>query len=134
MPFTFEIANADAIAKTVGKMIGNITYFGGVEMPKEMSDWQVQDMHRKRPGTTRKRWRRGATSAQTIIRPHSRYETARSQAYQKRLLRRLRRTRRRVITNYIQLRRSTRPILRESLFDQFCTRMQQAMQETIVWK
>jgi hypothetical protein len=134
MSFTFEIANVDEIAKTVGSMIGRITYFGGVEMPKEMSDWQVVDMHRKRPGTTRKRWRRGATSAQTVIRQHSRYETMRSQAYQKRLLRRLRRARRRVISQYIQLRRSTRPVLRESLFEQFCARMQQAMQETIVWK
>jgi hypothetical protein len=134
MSFTFEIANADAIAKTVGKMIGSITYFGGVEMPKEMSDWQTEDVHRKRPGTKRSRWRRGSTQVQTLFRPHSRYETMRSQLYQRRLLRRLRRTKRRVITDFIQLKRSTRPILRESLIDQLRNRMVTALFETISWK
>jgi hypothetical protein len=134
MSFRFEIANADAIAKTVGKMIGSITYFGGVEMPKEMSDWQTEDVHRKRPGTKRSRWRRGSTQVQTLFRPHSRYETTRSQLYQRRLLRRLRRTKRRVITDFIQLKRSTRPILRESLTEQLRNRMVTALFETISWK
>jgi hypothetical protein len=134
MSFTFEIANADAIAKTVGKMIGSITYFGGVEMPKELSDWQTQDVHRKRPGTKRSRWRRGSTQVQTLFRPHSRYETTRSQLHQRRLLRRLRRTKRRVITDFIQLKRSTRPILRESLIEQLRNRMVTALFETISWK
>ena len=134
MSFTFEIANADAIAKTVGKMIGSITYFGGVEMPKEMSDWQTEDVHRKRPGTKRSRWRRGSTQVQTLFRAHSRYETTRSQLYQRRLIRRLRRTKRRVITDFIQLKRSTRPILRESLIEQLRNRMVTALFETISWK
>ena len=135
MPFTFEIANADTIAKTVGKMIGSITYFGGVELPKEMSDWQTEDVHRKWPGTKRSRWRRGSTRAQTLFRQHSRYETERSQLYQRRLLRRLRRaTGRRPITQFIQLKRSTRPILRENLIEQLRNRMVTALFETITWK
>jgi len=138
MPLTFEVANADAIAKTVGKMIGSITYMGGVEVPKELSDWQTNDMHRKRPGTTRKKWRRGSTQAQTIVRQHSQYETQRSQLYQRRLLRRLRRVgttkRFRQVSQFIQLRRSSRPVLRESLIQQLYARMQTALRETVAWK
>ena len=135
MPFEMEIVNGAEVANTIGKMIGRITYFGGVEMPKELSDWQVDDMHRKRPNTKRSRWRRGSTKAQTLIRPHSRYETQRSTLYQRRLLRRLRRaTGRRIITDYIQLKRSRRPILRESLIEQLNVRMFQAMRETISWQ
>jgi hypothetical protein len=138
MPFTFEVNGADALAKTAGKMIGSITYFGGVEMPKELSDWQTDDMHRHKPGTKRSKWRRGSTNVQTVVRPHSRYETERSAQYQKRLLRRIRRVgktkRFKQITDFIQLKRSSRPILRESLVQQLVNRMAQAMQETIVWK
>jgi hypothetical protein len=134
MPLTFDVANADEVAKTVGKMIGSITYFGG-EMPKELSDWQTDDMHRKRPGTKRTRWRRGSTKAQTTVRQHSLFETERSELYQKRLLRRLRRaTGRRVIKGFIQLRRSNRPVLRESLVTQLYARLGTALRETIVWK
>ena len=138
MPLTFDAVNADAFAKTVGKMIGSITYFGGVEMPKELSDWQTDDMHRKKPGTKRSRWRRGSTNVQTVVRQHSRFETERSQFYQRRLLRRLRRVgtgkRFRPVTQFIQLRRSSRPVLREELLQQLYARMARAMRETIVWK
>jgi hypothetical protein len=135
MPFTLEVNGADALAKAVGTMIGRITYFGGVEMPKELSDWQVDDMHRKRPATKRSRWRRGSTRVQTLVRQHSRFETERSTLYQRRLLRRLRRaTGRRIITDHIQLRRSVRPVLRESLVEQLRNLMAQAMQETISWQ
>jgi hypothetical protein len=58
---TIDAAGAAALAKTLGKMIGRITYFGGVEMPKEMSDWQTDDVHRKKPATKRSRWRAGST-------------------------------------------------------------------------
>jgi len=137
MPFTFDATNAGAVADRIGKMIGRITYFGGVEMPKELSDWQTSDVHRKKPATKRFRWRGGSTRVQTLFRPHSRYETERSAAYQKRLLRRIRRVgttkRFRPITDFIQLKRSNRPILRESLLDQLRDRMVIAMRETITW-
>jgi hypothetical protein len=58
----------------------------------------------------------------------------RSQLYQRRLLRRLRRTKRRVITDFIQLKRSTRPVLRESLIERLRNRMVTALFETISWK
>jgi hypothetical protein len=51
------------------------------------------------------------------------------------LLCRLRRaTGRRIITDYIQLKRSRRPTLRESLIEQLKVRMFQAMRETISWQ
>ena len=135
MPFTMTIANAAEVANTIGAMIGRITYMGGVELPKEMGDWETKDVHRKRPGKKRKKWRRGSTQVQTLFRPHSQYETQRSTLYQRRLLRRLRRaTGRRIITDFIQLRRSARPVLRETLLEQLQTRMTTALFETVSWK
>jgi hypothetical protein len=138
MPFTFDVINADEIAKTVGKMIGRITYLGGVEIPKELSNWQTGDVHRRRPATKRSRWRRGSTQSQTLFRPHSRYETERSTTYQRRLLRRIRRVgktkRFKQISDFIQLKRSTRPILREGLIEQLRANMVKALFETVSWK
>jgi len=135
MSFTLEIGNADAVADTVGKMIGRITYLGAVEMPKEMGDWETKDVHRKRPGKKRKKWRRGSTQVQTLFRPHSKYETQQSTLYQRRLLRRLRRaTGRKIITDFIQLKRSNRPILRASLIEQLGSRMARALFESVSWK
>jgi hypothetical protein len=135
---TISAEGADAFVKTIGKMIGRITYFGGVEMPKEMSDWQVDDVHRKRPGTKRSRWRAGSTKVQTLFRPHSRFETERSALYQRRLMRRVRRVgttkRFKQINDYIQLKRSSRPILRDSLVRELEDRMVTAMSETISWE
>jgi len=133
MSLTIQFQNADEAASRFGKMIDRIGYFAGVEMPREMSAWQTQDMHRKRPATKRGPWAHHQKSASTIIRPHSRYEVERSKAYQAGLLRRLRRARR-VIRTHIELRRSTRPILRESLYQQFIERLSAAFYETITWK
>jgi hypothetical protein len=134
---TISAEGADALVKTVGKMIGHITYFGGVEMPKEMSDWQTDDVHRKKPATKRSRWRGGSTKVQTLFRPHSRYETEQSTLYQRRLMRRLRRVgttkRFRQINDFIQLKRSSRPILRDSLVRELEDRMATTMSETISW-
>ena len=136
MDVTVQI-NTDEIVKTLGRMIGKITYMGGVELPKELSDWQTKDVHRKRPATTRSRWRRGSTKVQTLFRPHSRYETEKSTLYQRRLIRRLRRVgttkRFKQISDYIQLKRSSRPILRDSLVKELEDRMVTAMFETISW-
>jgi len=136
MPFEFKVNNADALAEAIGEMIGKITYFGNVGMPREMSEWQMQDMHRKRAATRRRRWRAHKTSAETIIRPHSRFEVERSRRYQQRLSRRLRSKHKRPSVELVAIeqRHSMRPILRESLYQRFVERMSEAMQETIVWK
>ena len=137
MPFVMAVANQVEVANTIGKMIGRITYCGGVELPKELSDWQTKDVHRKRPATTRSRWRRGSTKVQTLFRPHSRYETEQSTRYQRRLLRRVKRVgttkRFKPITDFIQLKRSTRPVLRDELIEQLSARMAAALFETVTW-
>ena len=132
MPLTIEVANADALVKQVGTMIGHIGYFAGVEMPREMSRWQTEDMHRKKPATKLSRWRSHQKTVKTLVRPHSRYETERSKKYQTRVWRRLRRTKR-VIYDRIQLRTSTRPILRPALEDRLWERMEAAFKETVTW-
>jgi hypothetical protein len=134
---TISSEGADAFIKTIGTMIGRITYFGGVEMPKEMSDWQTDDVHRRKPATKRSRWRASSTKVQTLFRPHSRFETEKSALYQRRLMRRVRRVgttkRFKQINDYIQLKRSSRPILRDSLARELEDRMATAMSETISW-
>ena len=137
MPFVMAVANQVEVANTIGKMIGRITYCGGVELPKELSDWQTDDVHRRKPATKRSRWRGGSTKVQTLFRPHSRYETEKSTLHQRRLMRRLRRVgttkRFKQINDYIQLKRSSRPILRDSLVRELEDRMATAMFETISW-
>jgi hypothetical protein len=137
MEFTAQI-NTHAVVKTIGRMIGKITYMGGVELPKELSDWQTDDVHRRKPATKRSRWRAGSTKVQTLFRPHSRYETEKSTLYQRRLMRRLRRVgttkRFKQISDYIELKRSSRPILRDSLVRELEDRMVAALFETVTWE
>jgi hypothetical protein len=132
MPLIWTVVNADTVATRIGKAIGHITYFAGVEMPREMSQWQTEDMHRKRPATKKSKWRSHHKSVSTIIRPHSRYETERSRKFQQGLRRRLKR-RKRPSADQARLRFSTRPILREVLHQRFIERMQQALGETVKW-
>jgi hypothetical protein len=133
MPFTFIVANGPEVVNRIGSMVGRITVYGKKEMPAAFSAWQTQDMHRKRAQMKSTKWRRHQKRVQTTVRPHSRYETEKSQAYQKRLLRRLRRVKRRVITERIRLRFSNRPILREQLYREFIERMSRSFFDTIKW-
>jgi hypothetical protein len=133
MGFTMEIPNVDETVARIGKMMGHISYFANVEMRQEFNAWQTQDMHRKKASTKGSKWRRHQKSVTTIIRPHSFYETTRSQAYQSKLKRRLRR-RKKPLNEFIRLRTSTRPILRQSIYDLLPPRMEAALNETITWK
>lgn len=134
---SFQFANGDEVANRFGKMIGRIGYFGGVEMTRQMSKWQNEDMHRRRAATKPTRWKKGIKQASTKIRPHSRFEVRRSEAYQAgkalRLkvvggVRRYRKVKRRS-TGPIRQKTSTRPILRQSLYQQFVTRESDAFQK-----
>ena len=81
-----------AAHKRIAKMIGRIRHIKQVEVGSLLSDWQVQDMHRKRPGTKRIRSRGVAA---TIIRPHSRYEMQRGERFAQREMRRAKAAQRR---------------------------------------
>jgi hypothetical protein len=141
MPFTFQVVNLAEVTNRVGSMIGHIGYFAGVEMPRETSQWQTQDMHRKKPATRVTRWKQHQKSARTIIRPHSLWEMTRRfrrptsvmgpptlHQYRERLAKSLRRKRKNA-----PIRTSTRPILREELFDLWVARLTKAFHETITW-
>jgi hypothetical protein len=78
------------------------------------------------------RWVRHKRSAATLIRPHSRYETERSKKYQQGLRRRLKR-RKRPSAEATRLHTSTRPILRETLYQEFVKGLEQAFVETVTW-
>jgi hypothetical protein len=133
MSFEINLPNVDEFVMRIGKMMGQINYFANVEMRQEFNAWQTQDLHRKKASTKGSKWRRHQKRVTTIIRPHSFYETTRSQAYQSKLKRRLRR-RKKPLNEFIRLRTSTRPILRQSIYDLLPPRMEDALRETIVWK
>jgi hypothetical protein len=132
MALEINLPNVDEVVTRIGKMMGHISYFANVEMRQEFNAWQTQDLHRSKGRTKGSKWRRHAKSVTTIIRPHSWYETQRSQAYQTRLQRKLRR-RKKPLKQFIQLRTSMRPILRESVYAVLPPRMQAALNETLTW-
>jgi len=132
MGMTFEFANGQEVANRVGAMIGQISFFAGVVMSREFSDWQTGVMGRKKPSLKKTPWRRHRRSASTLIRPHSRYETERSKKYQQGLRRRLKR-RKRPSADAMRLRTSTRPILRETIYQEFVKGIEQSFIETVVW-
>jgi hypothetical protein len=145
MPLTFQVVNADAATARIGKAIGRMGHFAGNEMPNEMAQWQTADMHRHNAPMKLSRWRSHRRSVSTIIRPHSKFETLRSEAHQRKLLRRLRRgalrkAGERVALRFsvaeqahLRLKTSTRPILRETLYEEFVQRMKQAFAQAIAW-
>lgn len=96
-----------------------IWYFGAHGMRHVMDAWQKNDMHRKRDFTQQ----RGRRRVFTVIRPHSWWEIKREERLD------LRRARRHQPVRIY----STRPILRQVLYDQLVDEMTDAMREAIHW-
>src|SRR5262245_47741914 len=72
----FDIAvDSIAVEKRLTAMIEKITHLRRIDIGAELSEWQVEDLHRNRPFTMRNR-RMG--TATTKIRPHSLYEMLRA--------------------------------------------------------
>lgn len=122
----------------VDGMLKKLQHFRRVDIGMEMSDWQVQDMHRRRPFTMRSRAKGRAT---TVIRPHSLFEveerTKVTKGYERavrRLLRQLAGSKRKVrrIPKPIH-RTSTRPYLRAELLERLKARMQRLLREKLKW-
>jgi hypothetical protein len=114
---------------SINGMIRKIDHFKRVDIGQELSAWQVEDMHRKRPFTMRNRSRGRAT---TLVRPHSRYEVNRSRMAQRRLARRAKRA---SFTGSAVYRKwSMRPILRAELLTVLTRRMSDALGRLLVWK
>lgn len=122
---SYEMANitldTSALEKRITRMIYRIQHVKRVEVGQVLSDWQVDDMHRHRPGTKRNR---GMGTASTIVRPHSLREMQRSRKFGQtmgRIIRSKRRKNKVVPRTY--LRTSTRPILRAELFEKLKERV-----------
>jgi hypothetical protein len=112
-------------------MLRKIDHFGRVGIGQELSNWQVDDMHRGRPFTLRNRSRK---TAKTSVRPHSRYEVNRSRKAQRRIVRRLRR-KGGLLSLPVQPKQpwSTRPILRAELLARLHERMGEALRRELQW-
>jgi hypothetical protein len=112
---------------TIGGMLRKLDHFKRVDIGAELSAWQTEDMHRNRPFTIRNR---SKGTAATKIRPHSRYEVQRSRMAQRRIARRSKRA------GYVpeQRRWSTRPILREELYNRLIERMSRVFSDKLKWK
>jgi hypothetical protein len=117
---------------TLHGMVRQLDHFGRVGIGQEMSEWQTEDMHRKRPFTKRNR---SAKTAATLVRPHSRYEVNRSRNAQRRIARRARKHGELLsLVTQPTRPRSTRPILRAELVLKLHERMSQAMREKLQWR
>jgi len=123
----------------VNGMLQKLQHFRRIDIGQEMSAWQVEDLHRNRPFTMRSR---AKGRAATVIRPHSLFEveqrTRVTKGYERavrRLLRQLAGGKRRVrkIPKPIQ-RTSTRPYLRQSMYQVLQDRMARLLREKLKWR
>lgn len=136
MSIEIQMFNADAAAARFDGMIHQIARFGNPGIAHFIREWQSEDLDRKHPFLTGKspHWSGGHVSAQTTVRPHSRYEVQHSKAFQARLGRRLRGKKHpRLIPAVQRLRWSTRPILRAGLWEQLVERITKAFNAEISW-
>jgi hypothetical protein len=113
--------NSLAVENRLNDMLHKLGHFKRVDIGQEMSAWQTEDMHRKRPYTKRNR---RAGSASTTVRPHSRYEMGHRRRVARRLIRKGR---------YLP-RWSTRPILRDVLLERLQNRLDILVADKLTWK
>jgi len=135
--------DTESLMKRFDIMYQKIDNFKRVSIGSEMSNWQVDDLHRDKPFTMR--WR-AQGRAQTKVRPHSLYEMLRSQGAalsvkeQRRAVKGLRghlqyRLRRRFYKTLHEHRHwSTRPILRAEMEERLMQRMRDRMKREIHWQ
>ena len=119
MELEFKV-DSEAIEKSLRIMIARIVRFP-YTMGAEMSEWQTDDMHRKRPYTKRS-VRAGLVS--TRVRPHSLKRMKKSRKFQRRLRRHA------LFPTLI----STRPVLRPVLVDKLAERMGEVMEQRLQWQ
>jgi hypothetical protein len=137
MPITVKDAGQ---ASALRRMIGNVTHLKRVGIGTALSEWQTEDMHRHRPFTMRSR---AAGKATTKVRPHSLFEVNRSLYAQKGMVRvqkLLAKPRKRAyrgqfaIYQFYRARTSTRPYLRDSMFEALTVRLGELLQKELSWK
>jgi hypothetical protein len=119
MPFSVD--NLEAVDKKLESMLNKLDYFSKVEMGHVLSQWQTDNIHRHRPFTLR--WRGQKRQVVTKFRPHSLYEVKRSLLAERRAKRH----------GAPPLHTSTRPILREDMWQLLVDQMTRAFHDTIKW-
>jgi hypothetical protein len=136
--------DTDSVIKRIDAMRIKIAHMKRIDIGQELSEWQVEDMHRHRPFTMR---RRAAGEASTKIRPHSLLEMLKSEGValslkeRRHLLtgvrRNLKRPRMHKRHRPLVLREhrhwSMRPILRQELIDRLIDRVGQMVHEKLTW-
>lgn len=112
----------DRIADIMDQMAHRIDDLKRTGIGQELSDWQVEDMHRQAPFTMRSR---AKGTAATKIRPHSLYEMERSAQYQRGMRRVIRRHGKHFWERLgaWEPLTSTRPILRDELSERLVERV-----------
>jgi hypothetical protein len=136
--FTIEIdpKTLEDVRHSINRMAQSLEHLRTVDLGRELSEWQVQDVHRNKPFTMRFR---KAGRAQTIFRPHSWKQVRKSIAYQRRggraLTRLVRHPSRKTAAAYgaFQPLTSTRPYLREELVEQLAERLMEMAREQLQW-
>jgi hypothetical protein len=125
--------NTKDIELKLQKMFWKIQRLKQRQIGMEMSEWQQEDVHRRRPYTKRNR---RAGIAQTLFRPHSRFEMRN----RRKLLRRAERQAKKfgkkkaLPVVVVPIRRwSTRPILRAIMIERLHERMKNLVSEKLKW-
>lgn len=123
--------DTEAVKKLLDSMKERVETFGKEEMPQGLTDWQVEDMHRKYPETAAEQPLKDEYVAYTMIYPRSRtYEQThphRSHPVAKR---------KPVLSSMPRLVKSAlqHPILRPILFDMLHSRMAAMLSEKMKWR
>jgi hypothetical protein len=103
----------DAVLDRVDHMARKLRHLDH-QLAHELANWEVQDLHRKKPGMHRTHG-----GGKTVIRAHSRYELRRSRLAQRRI--------------HYRGRTSTRDILRQELLDKLIARLDALMEERLTF-
>ena len=64
-----NLEGLDIVEDTVSTMIHDLKRFGHTVLGDELSDWQTQDMHRKKPFTMRWKMGKAQTVSTSTLRP-----------------------------------------------------------------
>jgi hypothetical protein len=119
VPLEFKL-DIEAAGNRIGKMLNTLQT---VPVPDELTLWQTEDMHRKRPDTEIL----NQTAARTRIYPRGRRVLVRKTIGT--LIKKPRVVRRRAVATPGQ----RRPILRPELYDKLCARMNDMMRRFVKW-
>lgn len=105
--------DVDRVLQRLERMQQRLEHFEG-DLLSEMRDWEVQNVHRRKPGARSAR-NRGIVG-RTLFRPHSRFEIMRSRMAKR---------------HYMKT--STRDILRKPLINRLIARLTRRAQRSLRW-